>query len=998
MAVVEYTKENLPDYVNKISQIVTNFQVDDKDEEGNIQGKIHIYDSDKVLAKLSALPNYVSEAMMQRFEDSKTPLEYDKIVLDKWGRKSADTKQYVESPEMVFYRAAMLAAEGLVNNNPSLNYESTVRDIFDKFVNREVFPNTPYMANAGHKLISKNIEEKISSYNKSDELMNELEQEKRIKEQLLACFVLDIYDSRKSIFKTMNEAADIQASIGGTGFNFSNLRPGNETIHGTGGLTDGPVAFMAMYSHVLGKTMNQGGKREGANMFELDWNHPDLMRFLYAKREDGEIPAANVSVTVDHEFFEAYKGEGESNFYPLKNPHYDPKNRPHIPKYYSEKQLKQALEVSKMNKKAKISMLLADDGETILSPWLHEGLDEEYRKIGKIKDGTVYLDAKKVMKHLAFNSWYNGEPGIIVTGHINDHNPTHPDHYKSYLLEGNDSEAIQLVDKLMKINPGTNLEKLITDYIFEKDEIGRMINLPIGVGVIRSTNPCGEKPLLGYEACVLGHVNLEKILDINPASESGYSVNNNRFKELTGLMYQILDNAIDQNEFTLPEIEKTQKSNRKIGIGFMGLANMLYKLEMPYNSEEARKFVNGLLKYWEEISDEFSFEKAEEFGTFSNFKYSHHRNGRKKRNAIVRTLAPTGTTGFAAQTTGGMEPEYALAYSRTTVQGTTIDMFNPVLEEKLQKYNPFTTEEERNLLHNFITNKGEGSLQGFEIKKGEGETEENFSRRRKNLNKIKSIFVTTYDISAKDHILMEAVVQDHVDDAISKTTNFRNNATIEDVEKAFVFAYDLGIKGVTFYRDGTRKGQPLKVKGGIKEETKERINLADLVLDKLKSPRPDLVAGPTEKVATPFGYNAFVTLNWEKDPESGRDLSTYEAFVSAGEPGTDINAIADGYGKLLSAALKAGVPAWYIIDQLKNIGGQTQIGLGDNKIKSFPHAVARGLEINIEKEDKITGSKYGNGNGNVSSKKQSGNLCPSCSKHLIISEGCEKCVCGYARC
>jgi len=984
------------DYLKALDPRIRNFEVDDKDDDGNVIGKIQVYDADKVMEKLAAFPKYVAEAMQQRFTDETTQLEYDKIVLDKWGRKSADTKRFVESPEMVFYRTSMLIAEGLVKDNPSLDYEQTARMMFGKFVDREVFPNTPFMANGGHKIVSKYLEDRISEQDMSTSLKNELTQESRINEQLFACFVLDIYDSRTSIFKTMNEAADIQAAIGGTGFNFSNLRPGNETIHGTGGLTDGPIAFMSMFSHVLGKTMNQGGKREGANMFELDWNHPDIMRFLYAKREDGEISAANVSVTVDHEFMDAYKSDGEERFYPLKNPHYNPEKRPHIPEHYSEDQLKQALGVTKMNKKAKTSMLLGDDGVTVLSPWLHEGLDEEYRIIGKIKNGTVYLDAKKVMKHLAFNSWYNGEPGIISTGHINDHNPTHPTHFRDFLLEQKDPEAIEIVSKLRKENPEIALEGLIDAYINEKDDMGRYINLPRGVGLIRSTNPCGEKPLLGYEACVLGHINLEKILNIDSSVQSGYSVDRNKFKELTVLMYNILDDAIDQNQFTIPEIEKTQKSNRKIGVGFMGMANMLYKLELPYNSEKTREFIDDLLEFWEEVSDEASFERGERLGTFPNFKYSHHRNGRPKRNAIVRTLAPTGTTGFAAQTTGGMEPEYALAYTRTTVQGTSIDMFNPILEEKLHKYNPFAHVEEKNDLHRFIINEGRGSLQGFDIKRIEGESEDSFIKRKRNLDKIKSIFVTTYDISAEDHIQMEAVVQRHVDDAISKTTNFRNNATLEDVEKAFVLAYDLGIKGVTFYRDGTRKGQPLKVKGGKEEDIKERSDLADVVIKRLESSRPEIVGGLTEKVSTPFGYNAFVTLNWERDPETGEDRSTYESFVTLGESGGDLDAIGDGYGKLLSLALKAGVPAYHIAEQLKGIGGTTQIGVGENKIKSLPDAIAKGLQKAIEKEEKITGKKN-NGSSN-GLKQKSANLCPKCSKQLIITESCEKCSCGYARC
>lgn len=964
---------------------------------GETKEKIKLYDDEKILAKLSALPEYVGEATLNRLNDNKIPQNYDKVVLDKWGKKDVSTKKYVETPEIVFYRAAMLVADGLKKNDPSIDYDSTLRYIFDKFVNREIFPNTPFMANGGHKLFSKYVKDRLQQH-ADQRLMNELEQQKKIREQLFACFVFDIYDSRKSIFKTMTEAAEIQAHLGGTGFNFSNLRPANEMIHGTGGTTDGPIAFMATYSQVLGKTMNQAGKREGANMFMLDWNHPDIMRFIYSKREDGEISAANISVAVDHPFMEAVKSKGEGRFYPLKNSHYDPKERQHISQYYTLEQLKESTEITKINKKASISLLLAENSVDVLSPWIQEGMSDEYRVVGKIKDGIVYLDATKVLYHLAYSSWFNGEPGMIITGHINDHNPTHPDHYKKFLLEQKDKEAIEIAQRLRERN-NYSLDTLIEQFVWERDEDGRLANLPIGVGVMRATNPCGEKPLLGYEACVLGHINLEKILERDNNEPSGYRINWDKLEENTRLMCELLDNAIDQNEFTIPEIEVTQKSNRKIGSGFMGMANMLYRLEIPYNSEDGRDFVDKLLAFWEKTSDEASFAKAERFGEFPNFKYSHHRNGKLKRNAIVRTLAPTGTTGFAAQTTGGMEPEYALAYERTTVQGTRVDMFNPVLEEKLEKYPFFRNDDERKKLIDYIKSEGNGSLQGFSIARWEGESEDAFKKRQENLERIKRIFVTTYDISPENHIRMEAIVQKHVDDAISKTTNFRNNATVEDVEKSFLLAYDLGIKGVTFYRDGTRLGQPLKVKGG-KKSLEERTSMDELlyklVVDKLNQPRPEYIGGVTERMHTPFG-KGFLTFNFD-DKEN-----PYETFINIGKGGEDILATMEGFSRILSAAVRVGIPPKYFIDQLKGIGGKTQTTIpGEGWVRSLPDALGLAMEKVLNKKDKKILNKNGaNGSTDLKSpsEEKTGNFCPKCGGVLIKKESCEHCPsCLYDRC
>ncbi len=1006
-----YSK-NGRDYDGKLKALVEGFKADTILKDG-VVAQVHLYDSEKIMGKLRGLPEYVAEATLNGLTDPRMAASHYKVVLDKWGRRDIDTKKYSESPQMVFYRVALNIADGLKKNDPNVDYDSTVRELFEKMNTRQMFPNTPYMANGGHRLISAQLEERLNG-EASPAILNEIRQEANVREQLFACFVLGLYDSKESIFDTLKDAATIQASVGGTGFNFSPLRPANEMIHGTGGTTDGPISFMAMYSGALGRTMNQGGKREGANMFMLDLDHPDILRFIYAKRQDGEIPAANISVAKDHPFMAAYNSEGEGRFYPLRNPHFNPELRQHIPEFYSAEQLRQAQEVSRMNRKAVVSLQLAENGIDVLSPWLPEGLDEEYRVIGKVKDGTVYLDAKKVLRHLSFGAWFNGEPGVINTGHINDHNPTHPKHYEQFLLEQKDPEAQELIRRLMENNTNVPLEQLVKEFVYKKGKDGRYVNLPIGVGEIRATNPCGEKPLLPNEACVLGHVNLEKVLVEDSAEKSGYRVDWDKFKQDTRLMYEILDNAIDQNDFTNRTIEVTQKSNRKIGLGFMGLANMLYKLELSYDSQEGRDFVDDLLDFWEKVSDEASFEKAEKFGEFPNFKYSHHRHGRKKRNAIVRTLAPTGTTGFAAQTTGGMEPEYALAYTRTTVQGTTVEMFNEVLEDKLKKYSFFNGEDTREKLKQVIegdrtVSTAGGSLQGFTISRQGGEEEVSYRKRQENLDKIKRIFVTTYDIPAKDHLLMEAVVQKHVDDAISKTTNFRNNATVEEVEQAFVLAHELGIKGVTFYRDGTRKDQPLKVKGSkpVEEEKEEVRSLTEIVMKHVARPRPEFVGGGlTEKVSTPYTHSAFVGINWELGPD-GEKIAPYESFIEVGKGGSDLKALTEGYARLISLLYKAGVTPELIVDQLNDIGGETQYGIGEQKVRSLPDAIAKGMKGILEKTRRLSGDVGVDGennhsdNGKNSRNTQSGNLCPKCTRPLIMVEGCEKCIgdkCGWSKC
>lgn len=978
-----YGRKDISDKLSFVKERLRGFKSDD--------GETPLYETERLSSKISLLPEYVLQATYDRFNSEADQGSYEKIFLDKWGRRDVESKKYIETPEIVFYRTARLAANGFATKDPSVNEQKLTQDIFNRFVNREIFPNTPYMANGGHRILAKELLDQFDSRNLSDKgLRNDIVQELKVREQLFACFVLPVYDSRDSILReTLPDAANIQASIGGTGFNFSKLRPANEAIAGTGGTTDGPVRFMAAYSTVLGTTMNQGGKREGANMFMLDWNHPDIMRFIHSKTKDGEIPAANISVAIDHEFMHAAKSEGEERFYPLVNPHYNPKIRPHVQRHYTLDQLYQSAEVMAGNKKARVSLLLDEDGKTILSPWLPEGMEEENKKIGKIKEGVVYLDAKKVMKHLAYMAWWNGEPGGIMVGHINDANPTHPRHYKNYLLEGRDNESREIIDGLRVSNPGASLESLVEEYIFSKDEVGRDINLPVGVGIMDATNPCGEKPLLPYEACVLGHTNLEKVLDRDESSPSGYRISEEKLSDSVKLMVGILDNAIDQNMFTNPKIEATQKSNRKIGLGFMGLGRMLYKLEIGYHTQEARDFVDNLLTFWETESDNVSFERGEKFGAFPNFKYSHHRDGRAKRNAITRTIAPTGTTSTLARTSGGMEPEFALAYTRKTVQGTKMIILNEILEEKLEKY-PFLTESEKDSFAGHVKEKG--SLQEFEITKGVMESESDFTRRKENLAIMKNIFVTSYDVSPEAQVRMEGVVQKHVDDAISKTINFRNNASREDVERIFFLADELKIKGVTLYRDGSRENQPLKAGTGTGVEgngTTSPKTLEELVMEVLSRPRPEVVGGRTVKIKTPYDQNAFVTLNREINGEKPKP---YEAFISVGKAGGDLPAIAEGYGRLISMAVKVGIDPAYIAGQLEDLGGETQDGFGPNKVKSLPDAIAKGIRKILESE-----GVHLNGDG----RKLSGNLCPKCNGPLSMEEGCQKCHnqdCGFSRC
>lgn len=953
---------------------------------------LDLFEGDKVATKLRLLPVYVSEARTSRLQDPLYDPNHDKIILEKWSRKDIYTKRFAETPEIIFYRVALQVAKGLCNNDPELDYSSTVEMVFTKFINREIYPNTPYMANAGHSLFAGELLDLLNKTPscEASHIKEDLERQLKQEPQLFACYVLGMSDSRKSINQTMDTAAEIHAHMGGTGFNFSLLRPANEVIEKSNGVTDGPVSFMSGYSHYLGRVMNQGGKREGANMFNLDYNHPDIMRFIYCKRQDGEVSAANISVTVEHEFFRKARAENpKDRLYPLVNPHYNPELRPHIQQFYTREQLIGSLKTAELNKKAVVSLKLGD-GNKIISPWLPDNLDEEYRVIGEVgDDGFIYLDASKVLRHLAFGAWFNGEPGIIHLGHINDGNPTHPRHYLEYLAESFkacDSETTALVEGIRDCNPDVKVEELLLKFIQEKDENGLYFNLPIGVGEMRATNPCGEKPLLPDEACVLGHTNWVSFLERVPGTVSDYKVNERLLAENTKLMYELLDDAIDANYFINMGIERTQKSNRKIGLGFMGLGHALMKLELPYNSQEGRDLVEKIWSIQERITLEASRVKAERLGAFPNFKFSSLRKGTLQRNAILRTLAPTGTTSTIAKVSGGMEPEYALAYTRETVQGTRINVLNPVLEEKITKYPFLFDPEERHGFLDFVV--ANGSMQGYSLKRHHTESDEAFKSRESHLQKVKRFMVISYDISPEDHLKMEAVVQKHTDDAISKTVNFRHSATVDDIIDGFLLADELGIKGLTFYREGTRKDAPLQVGRKPKEVT---ATLEEILEERLNRAYPNL-RGTSQELRTPFGH-LFLNYFWKKE-----DGTPYNAFITIARAGSDIAAMADAIGRSISDDLTIGFPIQRIIKRYKGIGGESQSGVGHNRVKSLPDGIAQLLE-RAEEERKKDYNK--SAEDNKKTTPLSGNLCHLCSCPLQMSEGCEKCSnmsCSYSKC
>ena len=479
------------------------------------------------------------------------------------------------------------------------------------------------------------------------------------------------------------------------------------------------------------------------------------------------------------------------------------------------------------------------------------------------------------------------------------------------------------------------------------------------VGLVEATNPCGEQPLLPYESCNLGSINLSKIVRavVDPSDTSKMFRNEIDWEKLRELVHQsvhFLDNVIEMNKYPLREIDMATKANRRIGLGVMGWADMLIMLEIPYNSDEALTLGDRLMEFIQTEADKASSELGEKRGDFPNWdKSTFHKTAfgapHHRRNSTVTTVAPTGTISIIAGASSGIEPIFAVSYVRNVMDNTKLIETNPLFESRAKEAGFYS---ER--LMERIAEKS--SIQDFE------EIPE----------AIKKVFVTAHDISPEWHIKMQAVFQRHTENAVSKTINMPRTATADDVRTAYELAYELNCKGVTIYRDGSRAYQVLSTKQT--DKTTEDPDKG-IVRD-----RPDTLQGITSKVKTGFG-NLYVTIN----THNGRP---FEVFAQIGKSGYDTMADTEAICRLISLALRSGVEVEEIIEQLRGIGGDSPVFGSGGLVRSVPDAIA-----------KILHKHFGNGKSLKPQTDLSLLICPDCGNELKTESGCIVCPdCGYSRC
>ncbi|MHA1685057.1 MAG: TSCPD domain-containing protein, partial [Candidatus Heimdallarchaeaceae archaeon] len=460
---------------------------------------------------------------------------------------------------------------------------------------------------------------------------------------------------------------------------------------------------------------------------------------------------------------------------------------------------------------------------------------------------------------------------------------------------------------------------------------------------------CGEQPLLPYESCNLGSINLS--LHVTPEGKIDWSL----LEQTTRLAVRFLDNVIDKNNYILPEIEHMTKSNRKIGLGVMGFADMLVKLGVPYDSEQALSTATEVMSFIQKTGRDESIKLGKERGSFPNFDKSVFKGKYEAmRNATITTIAPTGTISLIAGTSSGIEPYYAIAFVRNVLGGKKLFEVNPLFE-KIAKERGFYSEE---LIEKVASS---NSIQNLE----EIPTD------------VRALFKTAHDLPPEWHVKMQATFQKHVDNAVSKTINFPETASKEDIAKAYLLAYKTGCKGLTVYRDGSRKYQVLSTKKKVQESTAAKPVTISLGTRLEPRERPEVTVGKTHKVRTGCG-NIYVTVNRD-------EKGVCEVFVSVGKSGGCIASQNEAIGRLISLALRSGVSLKAITKQLVGIRCPNPSFYQGKSILSCSDAIAHVLE------QYLNGEQVMRPNGTL--------VCPECGGMLSISEGCYTCqVCGYSKC
>ncbi|WP_231185323.1 adenosylcobalamin-dependent ribonucleoside-diphosphate reductase [Haladaptatus sp. DYF46] len=983
-----------------------------KDADGNlVESQDDLFPR---VAKNIALAEAVYEAEKQGVSLTVTPEQLkpghprrDELAAEVFGKGT--TAEDDAETTLSVYNVNKFAYETVVPELPDdiREHVESVRDEFDELMGQLSFvPNSPTLMNAGDEL-----------------------------QQLSACFVDSPDDDITNIHQTAKEAAEVFQSGGGMGYAFWRLRPYGDAVGSTGGIASGPITFMRTYDQMC-ETIAQGGARRGAQMGVMRVSHPDVIQFIHSKNKD--VSLANTLRLNDpddytHTSFKDALGEARELI--------DDDGR--VPKH-----LRNAAEGHLSNFNISVGVtddfmeaLYNDEEFVFTNPRTEEPhvatehTEEMYDMFGLgdyVTPGEVLsIPATVLWDRIVEGAWENGEPGIIYLERVNKEHSfdveKHPDHR------------------------------------------------------ILATNPCGEQPLEEYEACNLGHINLSTLADVDAPDWRVWYENNgddygsrseavdaflregidwDEFDHRIEYGTRFLENVVTMSDFPVEKIERKVRDMRKIGLGVMGLAQLYIQLGVRYGSEEGNEIAKQLMTHINHESKWASHELAEARGSFNDWEDSKYANpteyaewfegqtgldaekwkdGFPVRNHNTTTIAPTGTTSMVGNTTGGCEPIYNVAYYKNVsddVQGDEMlvefdDYFLRTLEANDIDVDAVKEEAQTQMANNRFS-----GVEGLETVP----------------DAIGELFVVTGDLTGKQHAAVQCACQKGVDSAISKTCNFPNSASKEDMDEVYRYIYDHGGKGVTVYRDGTRSKQVLttradnaefadeeeaaetivtqieEVFGGVEGfiENEEVRAALGTELDDLfdggvtggayaqERPRPDVLHGVTQRVDTGYG-KMYININEDENGEP------FELFATIGNSGGFTNSFTEALAKVISYALRSGVDPNEIASDLQGIRSPKVAWDKGEQINSIPDAIGvamrRYLDGEIEKaypqqqtleetadETEPDGGAVEMGTETDASQSliDAGESpeCPECgSLSLYFSEGCKTCEsCGWSEC
>jgi ribonucleoside-diphosphate reductase alpha chain len=826
------------------------------------------------------LPEYVTK------DDLETRLSENALHIfnSKYVNRN-DKGEIIETPKERFYIVSKAMAEVELKYEKNQEYVDNLTETFYKMISGlEFLPGGRVITNTG----------------KGTALFN--------------CYVLPVEDTIEDVFEHVKLAAIIHKQGGGTGYNFSYLRPKGSYVAKSQGMASGPLSFMEQFD-VQTKIINSGNRR-GANMGILNVDHPDILDFIYAKPVENKFKNFNISIGITDEFMQKVE---ENGYYSLKVR--ETKEGAHIIRDMTRTDLENySVNIEKHKAGADVGQKAPPHSLYIKDDKVYNRRTDE--EIGRVKNEVIEINAPKLLDLIATMAHATADPGMIFLDSINKNNPI----------------------------PGIPLE---------------------------ATNPCGEQPLHPYDACNLGSLNLNKFVH---EKDEKKSINYERMGEVIEHVVRFMDNVNDASIGPIPKIEESTKSNRRIGLGVMGFSDMLLELGIRYDSERGIQTAEEVMKFVTDKALEISRKLAEEKGAFPNLKNSiYNKEGLedKVRNLHRTTIAPTGSISMLADVNSGIEPPYAIAYVKE-MRGGERAYYSNALFEKIAKERGFYSKE----LEEKIVDNG-GSVRDL----------------KEVPQDVQDLFGTALSISPEWHVRMQAAFQKHTENAVSKTINLPENATIEDVRKAYILAWETGCKGTTVYRDKCKKQQVLVV-GKQPEKGLERGEI--LILPEYL-PDSDYL-----NQRTPWG-KLHMHIDCYKD-------KPVQVFTQLGKGGEVVNADLEGISRLASLSLRLGGTLDMVIRQLEGVASQKMMATKEGTISSLSDGVAIALQkyllLRQEYEKERDGDKNIDVDPAVIAKKIKENKiskneldfaekCPECDDgKLIPREGCWVCSakCGYSRC